>query len=584
MMNQKKRKLGTKIFGLTVISLLVLLVFFMISIGYISKKTAESTIGQSAVSTAVNMTKHIDVTAYEKLASNPSENELYWKLREELNNLREQNGVMYAYTYFVPTDGKVQFLVDGQPKDAKQEDVGKLLDSSSSTTVSNLEQAKKEGNYFSSLLSSSFGEYISGTVPMRNSNGEIVAYLGVDIDATTVKAIQQKTLWSLLPYVSIFILLEMVIVAFLLNRFVNKQLKPLQTVAEAADEMANGQLMIAYEIVEQVPISKRQTEVDQLIESFKKAIHELKETFGTFHNKGEQLKTITDHLTTASQTMKTSNDSIASNVQQVAHSSEQQAKSNGEVMIAIEEMTIGIQKMADSTSDMASSSHDMTALVEQSVIQTEHAMKQIDEVENTIVRTADHIDDMATRFMNVQNMASIITDIAKQTNLLALNAAIEAARAGEAGKGFSVVADEVRKLAESSSKAASDILEELTTFKKISDVTQEDIRMSKERMRGGNEAVGAIGTRLTSIQQSVVAVDDRIQEESAIIQQMSASSEEIFASMNEVNTSLQQSELLTKETKESSLIQEEMVASLQQVIQQVDQTSKDILEELQKFK
>jgi methyl-accepting chemotaxis protein len=72
-------------------------------------------------------------------------------------------------------------------------------------------------------------------------------------------------------------------------------------------------------------------------------------------------------------------------------------------------------------------------------------------------RATDTMHDLEQRSANIDDIVSLIKDIANQTKLIALNAAREAARAGAQGRGFSVVADAVRRLAEQTGKATAEI-------------------------------------------------------------------------------------------------------------------------------
>jgi methyl-accepting chemotaxis protein len=83
--------------------------------------------------------------------------------------------------------------------------------------------------------------------------------------------------------------------------------------------------------------------------------------------------------------------------------------------------------------------------------------RAVDKSLEKITRGMEEIRVLEERTSRIEEVVSLIGDVADQTELLSLNAAIEAARAGESGRGFTVVAQQVRKLADRSARAASEI-------------------------------------------------------------------------------------------------------------------------------
>ncbi|UXR63649.1 methyl-accepting chemotaxis protein [Bdellovibrio bacteriovorus] len=220
--------------------------------------------------------------------------------------------------------------------------------------------------------------------------------------------------------------------------------------------------------------------------------------------------------------------------QTLSQSSTEAAASLEETVASLEEMSSMVQMNSDNAKQAAALSQSSKDAAEQG--------------QSEIQLLITSMNDISQSSKKIEEIISVIDDIAFQTNLLALNAAVEAARAGEQGKGFAVVAEAVRALAQRSASAAKDI----TTL----------IKDSVEKVDRGSQIADRSGDVLNTIVNSVKKVSDLNTEIAAASSEQTTGIQQISKAMNQLDQGSQANAASSEEIAASS---EEISAQAKQM-------------------
>ncbi|OCT16298.1 hypothetical protein A8709_02375 [Paenibacillus pectinilyticus] len=438
-----------------------------------------------------------------------------------------------------------------------------------------LQKAEKTGFGITGTYKDSLGTWISAVSAIRDTNGKLVAFAGLDFNYSVIQAqmdaYTMQSIWVGLIAIIIGSILIRVVV-----RFYMSPINPLVKLAEAA---AAGDLSQAALIK-----SNSRDELGVLGNHLKDMVGNLRGLIVQIAQAAQQVSTASGTLLEGAQQTSVSTTSVSGMMGQLASHSTQQRQGTEESSHAMNEMAVGIQRVAESAGHATDISSNAHAHTNEGNARMGQSMKQITEALRSVQDAVQAIQSLKTMSEEIGEITILISSVTKQTNLLALNASIEAARAGEHGKGFVVVSTEIRKLADQSRQATERIVE---LVERVQQETGAAV-VAMDRGLGEVEAMQTIveqtdGT-FKQLSNTVQEVVDQMSEVSAVSEQMSASSEEVLAGIVEMAELTRMTTELTQAVAKASEQQLTTISEVSRTANELSEMSDELQLAVARFK
>jgi methyl-accepting chemotaxis protein len=334
---------------------------------------------------------------------------------------------------------------------------------------------------------------------------------------------------------------------FMAGQMTKTILSPLRKIAEAIEDMSDGNLTNRVEVLWKDEIGEIATYLNVFSEK-------LWNTFVQF-SKGSVVASSTATL-------------LDNTAKQMTSGMERSVVQVNSVATASEEMSTTSSEITQNCVSATKSSEkaNSAAITGETVINETVAV--MDRINSIVKSSAKTVGRLGERSDQIGEVINLINDIADQTNLLALNAAIEAARAGEQGRGFAVVADEVRKLAERTTEATKQIGQ---TIKAMQTETKQAVVSMEEGVKAaevGTQDARKSGDALKDILKQINMVTSEISQIAVASEQQTATANEIAQNIQHISGAMEETARNVSENAEAASHMAGLSAELKKLIGQ----------------
>ena len=255
-----------------------------------------------------------------------------------------------------------------------------------------------------------------------------------------------------------------------------------------------------------------------------------------------EMKATAEEMSSQTERLFRSAEDSYSVVLEMSQSSKSISAHSGEARSAVEDTSASVEEIGASVREVEAYAIDSSKIADTvkeitsgvGMMSVVNAVEGMDSISDQVQKSAEIIQRLGARSVDIEKVLSVIRDVTEQTNLLSLNAAILAAQAGEYGKSFSVVADEIRALSERTASSTRDIGGIVKTIQKDIKDAVHAVDNAKLKVDDGNTLVVKVGEALREILNASVqssdmtkAIERATGEQSLGLKQITSAVEEI---------------------------------------------------------
>lgn len=358
-----------------------------------------------------------------------------------------------------------------------------------------------------------------------------------------------------------------------------------QTASEYSDTMAQA---AAGDLTQRLEPDEESEAMAEIATAFNGMLDEFESTIIELQTFADDVAAETESVTEQTDDTTELSADVSQSIQEIADGANSQREQLDTVLSEMSQLSATVEEITSQASSVAGTSRETLEISESGRQSAEDAIEQMQEIETLTEQTVTAVEDLESRFDEVEEIVDLITTIADQTDRLAINASVEAARAGGGGggdteAGFTVVADEVKTLAEKTKDSAGDIESMIADIREQMEATVDDVQQTRNRVSEGSDTVYEMGEAFESVADNVQQTNEGIEEISEATDDQSRSTQQAVTMIEDVADISKDTSSRTENASAAAQQQADSLSDIQTSVQQLATQAADLRQQLATF-